>query len=164
MRAADDSPLAPARAVAAAGVCILLAACGSPAVPPPPAAPYTDPGFVEAGDSRLHYALTPTQDLPSEIAGSYGIVQRRNLALLTIALTARDGTRRETGDLAATAVSLIGLRQPIGLARHDSATGPTWLAMVAIRDREAVTIEIRARADGAGPEVNARFTRAFHLD
>jgi hypothetical protein len=164
MRAADDSPLAPARAVAAAGVCILLAACGSPAVPPPPAAPYTDPGFVEAGDSRLHYALTPTQDLPSEIAGSYGIVQRRNLALLTIVITALDGTRRGASALTATAVSLTGLRQPVRLARHDAATGPTWLATVAIRDREPVTIEIRAHTQAGGPEIAARFTRTFHLE
>jgi hypothetical protein len=119
---------------------------------------------VDGGDYRLHYALTPTRDLSSEIAGSYGIVQRRNLALLTIAITARNGRWREAGALAATAVSLTGLRQPVGLARHDSATGPTWLAMVGVRDREPVTIEIRARAEDAGPEITARFTRTFQLD
>jgi hypothetical protein len=164
MMAVDGATVALARAAAAAGACILLAACGPEAVPPPPAPPYTDPGFVDAGDSRLHYALTPTTALPSEIAGSYGIVQRRNLALLTIVITARDGTRRGASALTATAVSLTGLRQALGLARHDAATGPTWLATVAIRDREPVTIEIRARAQDGGPEIAARFTRTFHLD
>jgi len=142
----------------------LLAACSAGDSPPPPAQPFTDPGYVDGGDHRLHYALTQTTDLPSEIAGSYGIVQRNNLALLTIALVARDGSLAETAGLEASAVSLTGLRRPLALVRHDSATGPTWLAPVEIRDREAVTIEIRARAPAAGPEIEARFTRAFHLE
>ncbi|HEU0223997.1 MAG TPA: DUF4426 domain-containing protein [Steroidobacteraceae bacterium] len=142
----------------------LLAACSAGESPPPPAQTYADPGYVDAGDYRLHYAMTQTMDLPSEIAGSYGIVQRRNLALLTIALAARDGTLAEATGLEATAVSLTGLRRPLALARHHTATGPTWLALVEIRDREAVTIEIRARATAAGPEITARFTRAFHLE
>ena len=153
-----------ARAGAAACALLLLAACGTADAPPPPAQPYTDPGFVDAGNWRLHYALTPTTDLPSEIAGSYGIVQRPNLALLTIALAARDGTLAQAAGLEAAAVSLTGLRQSIALARHDAAPGPTWLAIVGIRDREPVTIEIRASAPAGGPEIRARFTRTFHLE
>lgn len=153
-----------ARGGIAACAVSLLAACSAGESPPPPAPPYTDPGYVDAGDYRLHYAMTQTTDLPSEIAGSYGIVQRPNLALLTIALSARDGKLADATGLEATAVSLTGLRRPLALARHDTATGPTWLAPVEIRDREAVTIEIRARAPAAGPEIKARFTRAFHLE
>ncbi|MBX3704150.1 MAG: DUF4426 domain-containing protein [Steroidobacteraceae bacterium] len=151
------------RAAAAACAVLLLQSCGTGGAPPP-ALPYTDPGFVDAGGFRLHYALTQSTDLPSEIAGSYGIVRRSNLAVLTIALAARDGTRVAADGLEATSVSLTGLRQPIALARHDSASGPTWLATVGIRDREALTIEIRARPPASGPEIKARFTRTFHLE
>lgn len=158
------SPVDGMRSAAFAGVLALLASCGGGGTSSPPARPYTDPGFVEAGDYRLHYALTVTTDLPSEIAGSYGIVQRPSLALLTIALAGRDGALSEADGLTATVVSLTGLRQPIALARHDSTTGPTWLAMVGVRDGEPVTIELRARAPAAAPEIVARFTRTFHLD
>lgn len=154
---------ADARHAALAAALGLLAACGGGSGEPAPARPYADPGYVDAGGFRLYYALTQSTDLPSEIAGSYGIVQRSNLALLTIALAARDGLPANAAALEATAVSLTGLRQPIALARHDAAPGPTWLAMVGIRDREAVTIEIRARA-ATGPDIEARFTRTFHLD
>jgi hypothetical protein len=75
---------------AAAVAWLLVASCSGNPEPVPVALPYTDPGFAEAGDFRLHYALTMTRDLPSEIAGSYGIVQRRNLALLMITLAPRD--------------------------------------------------------------------------
>ncbi len=75
---------------AAATAWLLLASCGGNPEPVPEATPYTDPGFAEAGDYRLHYALTMTSDLPSGIAGSYGIVPRRNLALLTLTLMPRD--------------------------------------------------------------------------
>lgn len=145
----------------------LLAGCGDAPAPPPPALSYTDPGFVDAGALRLHYALTPTQDLPSGIAGSYGIVQRRNLALLTITLVPRDtpGTVRiAASELAADAISLTGVRTPLALVRHDDAGGPTWLASVEFRHRVPVTIEIRARATPEAPEIAARWTREFHLD
>ena len=145
----------------------MLAACGDAPTAPPPAQPYTDPGFVAAGDLRLYYALTPTLDVPSEIAGSYGIVQRRNLALLAITLVPRDApgtTRIAAGELEATAISLTGLREPLTLARHDDAGGPTYLATVELRHRVPVTIEIRARATAESPAIAARWTREFHLD
>lgn len=154
---------ATARGVALVSALALFAACGGVGAPPP-ARPYTDPGFAAAGDYRLHYALTATTDLPPEIAGGYGIVQRRNLALLTIVITAADGSRHDASGLEARAVSLTGSRQPIALSRHDAASGPTWLAMVAIRDREPVTIEITGRVTDAGSDIAARFTRTFLLD
>lgn len=150
------------RALAAAAA-LVLAACGGRESPPPAARPYDDPGFVQAGDLRLHYALTATADLHAEIAGSYGIEQSHNLALLAITLVAPDGTRRDAAALTASAVSLTGRRLPVALLRHADARGPTWLGTVAVRDREPVTIELRARAAPAGPEIAARFTRIFYV-
>jgi len=158
-----------ARGGRSAAVCLLAlaAACGDQPAPPPPAQPYADPGFVDAGDLRLHYALTPTLDLPAEIAGSYGIVQRRNLALLTITLVPRDGavaSRLAASETTATAIALTGERKALTLVRHDEAGGPTWLATVEVRHRVPVTIEIRARATPEQPAITARWTREFHLD
>jgi hypothetical protein len=87
-RVSRGAPAAPARATALL-LLALASGCGRDPEAVPEAPAYADPGFVEAGTWRLHYALTPTQDLPSAIAGSYGIVQRPNLALLVIALEAR---------------------------------------------------------------------------
>ncbi|HUG04288.1 MAG TPA: DUF4426 domain-containing protein [Steroidobacteraceae bacterium] len=161
------SPLAPH---ARAGLLCLLAcfaACGSPPPPPPPAIPYTDPGFIATGAVRLHYALTPTQDLPAEIAGSYGIVQRRNLALLTITIVPQGtpgATRLVASELSATAIALTGERKTLMLARHDGDGGPTYLATVDVRHRVPVTIELQARASADSPRISARWTRQFHLD
>jgi len=137
----------------------LLAACGDSPAPIPAALPYADPGFIDAGEHRLHYALVMTRDLPSEIAGSYGIVPRRNLALLTITLTSRnaDSARLAASGLTATAVLLTGQRQALALTRHDEAGGPSYLAT-------PVTIEIRARATAASPEMTVRTTREFHFE
>ena len=145
---------------------LLLASCGDGQAPIPAALPYADPGFVDAGEHRLHYALIMTRDLPSEIAGSYGIVQRRNLALLTITLTSRNadgGTRLAAYELTATSVLLTGQRQALALARHDEAGGPSYLATFEVRHRVPVTIEIQVRATPASPAVAARTTREFHF-
>jgi hypothetical protein len=146
---------------------LLLASCGDGSAPIPQAQPYADPGFVSAGEYRMHYALNMTRDLPSEIAGSYGIEQRRNLALLAITLmsqNAGEGIRLAPSALSATAVQLTGARQALALTRHDAAGGPTWLATVEVRHRVPVTIEIRARATPESPEMSARLTREFHLE
>jgi hypothetical protein len=141
-------------------------ACGGGPAPVPPAIPYQDPGVVEAGAHRLRYALTLTTDLPAEIAGSYGIVQRRNLALLVLTLERRDaqpGNRVDAERMEAETVSLTGERHALALSRHADPGGPTWLAPVEVRHRVPLAIEIRARATTAGPEIRARLTREFRL-
>lgn len=144
-----------------------LGSCGGDPAPVQPAPPFADPGFIDSGDHRLHYALTLTRDLPSAIAGSYGIVQRHNLALLTIALEPRGtpgGAPIRDPAVGAAAIALTGERVELQLTRHDAAGRPTWLATVAVRHRVPVTIEIRARATSASPEIRARLTREFRLD
>jgi uncharacterized protein DUF4426 len=155
----------PRIALAAALVC--LAACGRASEPLPKAPPYTDPGFVEAGAWRMDYALTMTRDLPSAIAGIYGIEQRPNLALLTVTLAPTD-TRAQPAAAAAaveaTAIALTGARTTLLLDRRDEANVPTWLASVEVRHRVPITIEIRARATADAPELRARLTREFRLE
>jgi hypothetical protein len=156
------------RLLAAAALAGQLAAgCGGSQAPVPQAPPYEDPGFVEEGDWRLRYAVTLTRDLPAGIAGSYGIVPRTNLALVAITLERRDGVpgaRVDAATLSAEAVALTGARTTLPLVRHDDAGGPSWLAPLEVRHRVPVTIEIRARATAAAPEVRARLTREFRLD
>ncbi|MBM4219713.1 MAG: DUF4426 domain-containing protein [Gammaproteobacteria bacterium] len=153
--------------IAALALGLALTGCGGGTAPPPPAASYEDPGFVEAGGYRLRYALTQSTDLPAAIAGSYGIEQRRNLALLAVTLERLDtpaGRRVSAESLAAESVALTGERRALVLARHDDPGGPTWLAPVELRHRMPVTIEIRAQATAAGPVLRARLTREFRLE
>jgi hypothetical protein len=155
------------RTLVLALACLTIGGCGDDPGKPPPAREFADPGFIAAGDVRLHYALTLTGDLPPAIAGSYDIVQRPNLALLTITLAPATGAgtqRLAAIELNAQAVSLIGERQTLSLRRVDELGGPTYLATVAVRHREPITIEIRARAVTGGPEITARWTREFHLE
>ncbi len=153
------------RAQILAFTCFSLGACGSDTGGPRPAREFSEPGFVVAGDVRLNYALTLTDDLPPAIAGSYAIVQRPNLALLTITLApaAGDGTERIAAlELEARAVTLLGERQALSLRRVNESGGPTYLATVKVRNREPITIEIRARTVPGGPEITARWTREFY--
>ncbi|HEU4516425.1 MAG TPA: DUF4426 domain-containing protein [Steroidobacteraceae bacterium] len=153
----------PATAVAL----LILAACGGSPEPVAQASPYLDPGFVESAEHRLHYALTPTLDLPAAIAGSYGIEQRKDLAVLTVAIAPRDpsaATALATPWVEADAVSLTGVRQPLALARRDEPGAATWIATVDVRHRVPITIEIRARASADGTLMRARLTREFRLE
>jgi hypothetical protein len=154
-------------ALPAAAALLIAVGCGDSPHTVPEAQPYLDPGFVESGEHRLHYALTLARDLPSAIAGSYGIEQRRNLAVLTISIVPVDG-RAAPGSISprveAEAISLTGARQRLEVARHDEAVGSTWLASVDVAHRVPLTIEIRARATSDGPLLRARLTREFRLD
>jgi len=156
----------PALAATAAAL-VLVAGCGGSPQPVAEAVPYLDPGFVEVDSYRLRYALTLARDLPATIAGSYGIEQRHNLALLALTLERRGtptDTRVDAYALEAEAVSLTGERSALVLTRHDDPGGPTWLAPVDVRHRVPLTIEIRARATPGGPLLRARLTREFRLE
>ena len=155
------------RQLAMAFLLVSLAACDRDAEPVAIAPPYADPGFVASGAWRMDYALTLTRDLPSAIAGSYGIEQRPNLALLTLTLAPTDtpsGPPPAAPDVEAIAVSLTGERTTLALERRDEANVATWLATVEVRQRVPITIEIRARATGGAPELRARLTREFRLE
>jgi hypothetical protein len=163
MRAAPR--LLPRAAAIAALAC--AAACGSDPRPVPEAPAYSDPGFVEAGGWRMHYALTASEDLPSAIAGSYGIVQRPDRAVLVIALEATAAASPGAvlaPSAEAEAVGLTGERESLALERRDEAGRPTWIATVAVRRRVPLTIEIRARATPEGPSLRARLTREFRFE
>jgi len=158
--------MAPAVMAAAVG-CSLLAGCGSGPGPVPEALPYTDPGFTEAGAYRLYYALTLSRDLPSAIAGSYGILPRRNLAVLALTLAPSEEHEAppiDAPEIEAVAVFLTGERESLSLTRRDEAGRPTWLATLQVPHRVPFTIEIRARATPTSPELRARLTREFRLD
>ena len=153
--------------LAACLLALAVAGCGNDPAPAPPAAAYADPGFVEAGGWRMRYALTQSTDLPAGIAGSYGIEQRRNLALLVVTLERSDapaGTRADAQAIESESIALTGARRALPLSRHDEPGGPTWLAPVELRHRVPLTIEIRARADGASPTIVARLTREFRTE
>jgi len=152
--------------LATAAALLLAAGCGGSPEPVAEATPYLDPGFVEAGDYRLHYALTLARDLPSAIAGSYGILRRPNLAVLTVAIAPRDtsaGPAVAGAQAEATAVSLTGTRESLVLERRDEPGSATWIATVEVRHRVPLTIEIEARAAPDGPLLRARLTREFRL-
>jgi hypothetical protein len=152
---------------AACLLALAFAGCGGNHAPVPPAAGYADPGFVESGAWRMRYALTLTTDLPAEIAGSYGIVQRRNLALLMVTLERIDappGQRIDAETVEAESVAITGERRSLVLVRHDEPGGPTWVAPVEVLHRVPFTIEIRARADAASPTLRARLTRELRLE
>lgn len=156
-----------AAAAAALLAFTLAAGCGRSAEPVPQAPAYADPGFVEAHGWRLHYALTATQDLPSAIAGSYGVVQRPNLALLVVALepvSPGEAADAAGSEAEATAIGLTGERTVLALSRRDEAGRPTWLATVEVRHRVPISIEVEARATAAGPALRARLTREFRFD
>ena len=153
--------------LAAAVACTLVVACGGEPGPVPEAPPYVDPGFTEAGAYRLYYAFTLSNDLPSTIASSYGILPRRNLAVLALTLAPSDEHEAppiDAPEIEAIAVFLTGEREPLTLTRRDEAGRPTWLATLQVPHRVPLTIEIRARATPAGPELRARLTREFRLD
>jgi hypothetical protein len=151
---------------AAVTVLALTSGCGGRPEAVAEAMPYADPGFVVGSGLRMHYALTASRDLPASIAGSYGIEQRMNLAVLTVAIPLQDAHPANAAAaprLEADAVSLTGVRRPLVLTLHDEPGGATWTAPVEVRHREPVTIEIRARTRDGLP-LSARLTREFRLE
>jgi Domain of unknown function (DUF4426) len=151
---------------ATAAALLLAAGCGGSPQPVAEATPYLDPGFVEAGGYRLHYALTLARDLPSAIAGSYGILQRPNLAVLTVVIAPLDAAAGlpTAAQVEATTFSLIGAREALVLERRNEPGAATWIATVEVRHRVPLTLEIEARAAPGGPPMRARLTREFRLE
>ncbi len=144
-------------------IAVALSGCGGGS-PPPAARAFQDSGQVDAGSHRMYYALTLTEDLPLEIAESYDIKQRPNLALLMVSVQARNaqGTLVAAGvPVNATRISLLGERDRLGLRQSDTGT---VIGTVELRQREVVIIDIEASPGAPTPPLRARITREFILD
>lgn len=154
----------PARGAALATTLLLLAACGGPAPGPVAARPASDPGFVAVGAYQLRYGTVVAAELPVEVARSYGIEHRGDLALLNVSVLRR-GEGTLSLPVAATVTgsqrSLIGEPRPLEFREISAGGSLSYVATLDIASAGIIVIALDARPLDGGPSLQAGINREF---
>jgi len=154
----------PARGLAFAATLLLLAACGGPAPGPVAARPASDPGFVAVGTYQLRYGTVVAAELPAEVARSYGIERRGNLAVLNVSVLRRsEGTQLlpVAATVTGTQRSLISEPRPLEFREISAGGSLSYVATLDIASPGLIVIALEARPIDGGPLLQASINREF---
>ena len=161
-----------AGAVLVIGISLTIAACGD-GVPEnatvPEAAPSAD-NQMTVGRHSIHINAVSTDDVPPEVAKSYGIVRSQNRALLNVAVVDTELGRSIDAVVTANAVNLTGQLKNISLRRVEEpdADGEGkavyFIGEVPVANRETLTFDVAVTLPDTEEPVTMKFTRQFFSD
>lgn len=142
--------------------CVALAACGGPPPSPVKAPPQSDPGVVALGGHELRYGTVPADELPRDVAASYGIQQRAGVLVLSVSVLRREEGRLPVpveASLSGTQRTLVGEPVALGFRELRSGSGPSWVAEIAPTAPGIVLIDFEALPAEGGPALRASLKR-----
>ena len=160
------------RALLVFGACFAVAACGDGVAPNatvPQAAPSAD-NQMTVGEHTIHINAVSTDDVPPEVAKSFGIVRSQNRALLNVTVLETATNQPYETDVSANAVNLTGQLKNITLRKveepgpKEGETAIYYIGEVPVANRETLTFEVSVALPDSEEPVTMKFTRQFFSD
>jgi len=143
----------------------LLAACGGPG--PDATVPEAQPAgvsHVETGEHVIHFSAQLTDQLPPEIARTYGIVRSPNRAMLNIAVLEQGTNRAVTADVVVKTVNLTGQLKSVTMRIVREQQAIYYIGETAVANQEVLIFDLTIMPDGAEESSNVRFQRQFYTN
>jgi hypothetical protein len=117
------------------------------------------------GDYEVHYSAINTRMLTPEVARAYGIQRAGTRALLNIAVRTDNGSRAVAARVTASARSLTGQRQTIGMEEIREEDAIYQIGTFGIENEEWMTFTIEVQPEGRrGPPFSFTFRQQFYTD
>lgn len=135
-----------------------------------PAAPTANENVMEVGDYEVHVNALSTDQVPPEVAQSYGIVRSQNRALLNVAVVEKSSKTTIQSDVSAEAVNLTGQLKNISMRKieePDSESGSVatyYIGEVPVANRETLLFDVAVTLPGSTEPVRMKFKRQFYSD
>lgn len=124
--------------------------------------------FQEFGDYIVHFNALPTDQIPPDVAGTYGITRSKNRAMLNISIikhSAGGGLGTPTaGTVKATATNLTGQFKSTTVREIREGEAIYYIAVVPVANREVLTFNIEATPENESEPLAIRFQKQFFTD
>ena len=121
----------------------------------------------EFGDFVVHYNALSTDQLPPDVARSYGIVRSASRVLLNVVIIRKkEGTTGEpaTGKVVARVSNLTGQLKNMSIRKVDEENAIYYIGEVRVADGEVLVFDIDVTPDGMTEPHNVRFQRQFFVN
>ena len=152
-------------ALVALSLLFFVYGCGgsgeSPTVPQAQPAAASD---VDIGDHVVHFSAQSTDQLPPEVARTYGIVRSKNRAMLNVSVLKQDTTIAVTADVTVRTVNLAGQLKNVTMRKIQEQEAIYYIGETGIANRETLIFNISITPEGAAEASDVSFTREFYTN
>ncbi len=133
----------------------------SPTVPQAQPAAASD---VDIGDYVVHFSAQSTDQLPPEVARTYGIVRSKNRAMLNVSVLKQDTTIAVTADVTVRTVNLAGQLKNVTMRKIQEQEAIYYIGETGIANRETLIFNISITPEGTTEASDVSFTREFYTN
>ena len=152
-------------ALVALSLFFLISGCGGPgSAPTVPQAQPAAASDVDIGDHVVHFSAQSTDQLPPEVARTYGIVRSKNRAMLNVSVLKEGTTIAVTADVTVRTVNLAGQLKNVTMRKIQEQEAIYYIGETGIANRETLIFNISITPEGATEASDVSFTRQFYTN
>ncbi len=143
----------------------LVAACGGPGDNAKrQTAEAAHETMKDIGDHVVHFSALTTDQLPSEIAGTYNIVRSKDRAMLNVSIIAKSDNSPVPGTVEVKTVNLTGQLKNVTMRRIDEQEAIYYIGVTSVANRETLIFDLTVTPEGVDAPSQFRFKREFFTD
>ncbi len=152
-------------ALVALSLFFLISGCGGPgSAPTVPQAQPAAASDVDIGDHVVHFSAQSTDQLPPEVARTYGIVRSKNRAMLNVSVLKEGTTIAVVADVTVRTVNLAGQLKNVTMRKIQEQEAIYYIGETGIANRETLIFNISITPEGATEASDVSFTREFYTN
>ena len=144
---------------------LALSGCGGPGANSEiPEAEPAGETFKDIGEYVVHFSALSTDQVPPDIAKTYGITRSKNRAMLNVSVVRKDGDVSVPADVQVKTTNLTQQLKNITMRRIDEQDAVYYIGETPVANRETLIFDISVTPEGASTPSEVRFNRQFYTD
>lgn len=120
--------------------------------------------FKDIGDYVVHFSALSTDQVPAEIAKTYGITRSKNRAMLNVSVVRKDGDVSVPATVDVKTTNLTQQLKNVTMRRIDEQDAVYYIGETPVANRETLIFDISVTPEGATTPAEVRFKRQFYTD
>ncbi len=144
---------------------VALGACGGPGenAEIPQAEPAGET-FKDIGDYVVHFSAISTDQVPPEIAKTYGIVRSKNRAMLNVSVIRESDDQSVPATINVKTTNLTQQLKNVNMRQIKEQDAIYYIGETPVANRETLIFDIEVMPEGSTASSEVRFTRQFYTD
>lgn len=120
--------------------------------------------FKDIGDHVVHFSALSTDQVPPDIAKTYGITRSKNRAMLNVSVVRKEGDVSVPATVEVKTTNLTQQLKNVTMRRIDEQDAVYYIGETPVANRETLIFDITVTPEGATTPAEVRFKRQFYTD
>lgn len=120
--------------------------------------------YKDIGDYVVHFSALSTDQVPPEIAKTYGIVRSKNRAMLNVSVLRESDNQSVPATVEVKTTNLTQQLKNVSMRRIDEQDAIYYIGETPVANRETLIFDITVTPEGSTTPAEVRFSREFYTD